>query len=107
MSDKNQYIYMMEPVDPAKAASQERWTEYDRESFDLHWARLERAATDGVLVLAGRSPDTSGSGPAIVIFEADSDDAAERFFEAEPFLTRGFVRATLYPFRIAISRNEV
>lgn len=107
MPEMSHYIYVMEPVDPAKAASRETWTDHDRESFDLHWARLEQAKEEGVLLLAGRSPDPSGTGPAIVIFEAESDEAAQRFFEAEPFLTRGFVRATLYPFRIAISRNEV
>jgi uncharacterized protein YciI len=107
MAEMNQYIYTMEPVDPAKAASRDTWTEYDQESFDLHWARLERAKEEGVLVLAGRSPDSSGTGPAIVIFEAESDEAAQRFFEAEPFVTRGFVRAKLYPFRIALARNEV
>lgn len=107
MPEMNQFIYTMEPVDPAKAASQETWTEYDHESFNLQWARLERAKEEGVLVLAGRSPDPSGTGPAIVIFEAESDEAAQRFFEAEPFVTRGFVRAKLYPFRVALSRNEV
>jgi uncharacterized protein YciI len=107
MSEKKQYIYTMEPVDPAKAASRDTWTDYDKESFDLHFARLEQAKADGVLVLAGRSQDADGTGPAIVIFEAESDEEAQRFFEAEPFLARGFVRGTLHPFRIVMSRNEV
>jgi uncharacterized protein YciI len=104
--ERLQFIYTLSPTDPAKAASREGWTEYDHETFDLHWANLEQALDDGKLVLAGRSQDADGTGPAIVIFEADSEEEARRFFEAEPFVTRGFATATLHPFRVALTRGE-
>ena len=102
-----QFMYVMEATDPAKAASRESWTEYDNETFQLHWDRLEKARDAGVLLLAGRSQDADGAGPAIVIFEADSEEDARRFMESEPFVVRGFSRANLHPFRVALSRNKV
>jgi uncharacterized protein len=102
-----QYVYMMTPLDPSKAASQDGWTPEDHKTFELHWANLERANEAGTLILAGRGQDPDGTGPAFVIFEADSDEEARRFFESEPFLQRGFATATLHPFSVALSRREV
>jgi uncharacterized protein YciI len=107
MGEKLQYMYVMHAVDSSKAASQDGWTAEDHETFDLHWSRLERLKEEGTLLLAGRSQDADGAGPAIVIFEADSADDAQRIFEEEPFLTRNFARCTLHPFRVALSRKEV
>jgi uncharacterized protein YciI len=107
MGDKAraQYMYVMHPVDSAKAASQGNWTPEDAESFRLHWDRLEQALNDGVLILAGRAQNADGAGPAIVIFEADSEDDARRFFASEPFITRGFATGELHPFAIALARD--
>jgi uncharacterized protein YciI len=104
---RRQYLYFLEAVDPAKAASRETWTDYDQETFDLHWARLKQLRDARTLLMAGRSHDPSGTGPAIVIFEAESDDEAQRILDEEPFVARGFAKATLHPFSVAISRNEL
>jgi uncharacterized protein YciI len=100
-----QYMYVMHASDPSKAASRDNWTTEDAESFRLHWERLEQATNDGVVILAGRAHDADGAGPAIVIFEADSEDDAQRFFAAEPFITRGFATGELHPFAIALARE--
>ena len=102
-NEKRQYMYVMQAVDPTKAASRENWTADDHETFNLHWKRLAELTKAGVVLLAGRAQDSDGRGPAIVIFEADSEEEAKRVFEEEPFLTRGFARATLHPFSIALS----
>jgi uncharacterized protein YciI len=101
-----QYIYVLEAVEPEKAAGKVPMTPEDEESFRLHWTRLEQARDDRTLILAGRSQDADAAGPAIVIFEAGSDAEAQRFVAAEPFVLRGFARATVYPFKVAISRNK-
>lgn len=105
--EKLQFMYVMQAIDPAKAASRDTWTEYDYETFDLHWDRLQHARGEGSLLLAGRAQDADGTGPAIVIFEAESEGEARRFFESEPFLTRNFAQATLHPFRVAVSRSDL
>jgi len=106
MTDRLQYIYTLSAVNPEKAASRDAWTDDDHETFNLHWANLERLKADGSLILAGRALDPDGSGPAIVVIEVDTEAQAQRIFLAEPFVIRGFATATLHPFRVAISRYE-
>lgn len=105
--EKLQFMYVIQAVDPVKAASRDSWTDEDAETFNLHWANLERLRDEGVLILAGRAQDADGTGPAICILEVDSDAEAKRIFDSEPFFTRGFATGTLHPFRVAISRTEV
>jgi len=102
---KAQYMYVMYPMDPSKAANPELWTAEDHQSFNLHWNRLEQATKEGVVLGAGRAQD-DGAEPAIVLFESESQAEATRFFESEPFITRGFATARLHPSHIALSRNE-
>jgi uncharacterized protein YciI len=104
---KLQYIYVMHAVDPSKAASRDNWTPEDFETFDLHWANLERLKDAGKLILAGRAQDADGTGIAICILEVDSEDEAQSIFEAEPFVQRGFATAPLHPYQVALSRNEL
>jgi uncharacterized protein YciI len=105
--EKLQYMYMMLVVDPAKAASRDAWTGEDAETFELHWANLERLKAERKLILAGRAQDADGSGPAICILEVDSETEAQRIFAAEPFIQRGFAKGSLHPYRVALSRNEL
>jgi uncharacterized protein YciI len=104
--EKLQFMYVMRPTDPTKAASRDGWTDYDRETFELNLAHLHCAKGAGKLILAGRTLDSDGSGPAIVVFEADTEGEAQRFFKAEPFLTRGFCTATLHPFSNPVMRDS-
>ena len=99
MTDERQhYMYVMYPTDPAKAANRGTWTERDFETFDLHMEHLNRLKDAGHIVLVGRTLDADGKGPAICVFQADSADEAQRIFEEEPFVTRGFCTATLHEF---------
>jgi uncharacterized protein YciI len=104
---KLQFVYFIRAKDSAKAASRDNWTPDDAETFDLHWANLERLRDEGKLILAGRAQDADGSGPALCIIEVDSEDEALRIFESEPFFTRGFATGTLHPYRVALSRNPL
>jgi uncharacterized protein YciI len=106
VAEKLQYMYVLQAVDPLKAASRENWTAHDQETFDLHWDRLVRLREAGTVLLAGRAQDADGGGPAIVIFEADSEEDARRLVDEEPFVTRGFATATLHPFRIALAAGR-
>ena len=76
----------------------------DRAIASEHFAYLERAAADVVVVLAGRSQD--GIGPAIVIIEVHDEGAARRFMSNDPFISSGLFRANLHPFRAALMRRS-
>ncbi|MGD8902160.1 MAG: YciI family protein [Anaerolineae bacterium] len=100
---KEQFIYVFEPVRPELVTDPDAWTEEDTRISGEHVAYLQRATHEGIVILAGRSLD--GEGPAVVIFEADTEDDARRFMEADPFVTGGLMRASLHPFRAALVRG--
>jgi uncharacterized protein YciI len=100
---KEQFIYVFDPVRPELVLDPDAWTEEDTRIASEHFAYLQRATRDGIVILAGRSLD--GKGPAVVIFEADTEDDARRFMEADPFVAGGLMRASLHPFRAALVRD--
>jgi uncharacterized protein YciI len=99
-----QFIYVFDPVRPAMVTDPDAWTEEDTRIAERHFAYLKRATEEGTVILAGRSLD--GVGPAIVIFEAASEDEARRFMENDPFVAEGLMRATLHPYRAALVRQS-
>lgn len=100
---KEQFIYVFDPVRPELVTDPDAWTEEDTRIAGEHVAYLQRATQEGIVILAGRSLD--GKGPAVVIFEADTEDDARRFMEADPFVAGGLMRASLHPFRAALVRG--
>lgn len=98
-----QFIYELVPVRPEMVDNPDLWTEDDLKMADDHFAYLSKATDEGRLILAGRSLD--GKGPAVVIFEAEDEEAARCFMEADPFVSRGFATATVHPFRVALARK--
>jgi uncharacterized protein YciI len=99
-----QYLYQFLPGDrPDLTSDPQAWTSADEAIGERHYRRLRAATDEGVVVLAGRSQD--GIGPAVVIFEADSDEAAVEFMNADPFVAEGLFTASLHPFRAALVRN--
>lgn len=100
---KGQFVYVFEPVRPELVTNPDAWTEEDTRIGSEHFAYLQKATQDGVVILAGRSLD--GEGPAVVIFEADSEERARSFMESDPFVAGGLMRAKLHPFRAALVRS--
>jgi len=100
---KAQFVYVFDPVRPELVTDPDAWTEEDISIANDHFAYLQQATREGVVLLAGRSLD--GVGPALVIFEADSESTARRFMEADPFVAGGLMRASLHPFRAALVRG--
>ncbi len=84
-------------------ANPDAWTEEDSKIGEAHFEYLKEATEAGVVILAGRSLD--GVGPAVVVFEAESEEEARRFMEQDPFVREGLFRATLHPFRAAMVRE--
>jgi uncharacterized protein YciI len=100
---KSQFIYVFDPVRPKLVTNPDAWTEEDIRIAEEHFGYLQQATREGVVLLAGRSLD--GVGPAVVIFEAESESAVRSFMEADPFVAGGLMRASLHPFRAALVRD--
>ena len=103
--EKKEFIYAFDPVRPEMIDNPDAWTEEDVRIFEEHFAYLKKATEEGIVLLAGRAQD--GVGPAIVIFEADSEEEARHFMENDPFVAGGLMRASLHPFRAALVRKAV
>jgi uncharacterized protein YciI len=99
-----QLIYHFDPIRPELVPDAEAGTDEDIRISEAHFAYLQNATRAGIVLLAGRSQD--GVGPAIVIFEAGSEQAAREFMENDPFVSGGLMRASLHPFRDALVREQ-
>jgi uncharacterized protein YciI len=103
--EKREFIYAFDPIRPELVTDPDAWTEEDLRIGKEHFAYLKQATEEGIVLLAGRAQD--GIGPAIVVFEADSEEEARRFMENDPFVAGGLMRASLHPFRAALMRKPV
>jgi len=105
MADMAQWLYYFTPGErPDLATNPDAWTDDDNRIGAAHYERLEQATVDGTVILAGRSSD--GIGPAVVIFEAESEQEARHFMEQDPFVSEGRFGAQLHPFRAALVRHQ-
>ncbi|MFQ5516996.1 MAG: YciI family protein [Acidimicrobiia bacterium] len=106
MAESLQFLYQFAPGDrPELLADPEAWTAEDERIAGDHYEYLRRATVDGVVLLAGRSLDRQG--PAVVVFEAESAEAARRFMCDDPFLKYGLFTAELHPFSASLVRGQV
>lgn len=103
--DKSQFLYYFTPGSrPELFSDPDAWTEDDSAIASAHFAYLKQAAENGVLILAGRSQD--GIGPAVVIIEVESEEAAQKFMGNDPFVREGLFGASLHPFQAALMRRN-
>lgn len=68
-----------------------------------HFAYLQKLHGEGVVRFAGRTTTDHERTFGIVVLDADGDAAAQRVMNEDPAVLRGLMRATLYPFRTALS----
>jgi uncharacterized protein YciI len=81
------------------------WTDKDNAAVGAHFSRLAKATEAGQVVLAGRSSEPLDKTFGIVIFEADNEEAARAFMNADPAVEAGVMTATLHPYSIALQRK--
>jgi len=100
---KQHWLYQFTPGERADLATNPgAWTDEDNQIAEDHFLRLKQAMQKGVLIFAGRCLD--GVGPAVVIFQAGSEEEARSFMLEDPFVKYGLFGAELHPFRAALVR---
>lgn len=82
------------------------WTDADRAVVGRHFERLAQATEAGQVVLAGRTAEALDRTFGLVVFEADSEDAARHFMDTDPAVQAGIMQATLHPYDIALLRKR-
>jgi|SRR5581483_4943609 len=100
MSEVTHYLYRIQPT-RLEMLTHGPTTE-EAEIVAQHFSYLQQLTEQGVVVLAGRTLNTDERSFGVVIFRADSEEAARKVMEQDPAVSRQVMRAELYPYRIAL-----
>ena len=80
-------------------------TPEEAEVISRHFAHLQELSRNGVMIMVGRTQNNDESTFGIVIFEAEDESAAREIMDNDPAVQSGVMKATLYPYRIALMRK--
>ena len=95
-----QYLYRIQPIREGFLLGST--PEEDRIVAE-HFEYLKRLTEEGTVLLAGRTTNTDPSSFGIVIFEAESEDAAHEVLRNDPAVKASVFRAELFPYRVALA----
>ncbi len=104
MNEIRQFLYKIQPT--RIEMLQEGPTKAETEIIDSHFKYLKGLQEMDVLILAGRTLNIDESTFGIVIFNAESEEAAREIMEDDPAVRSGVMRATLFPYRVALMANR-
>jgi len=94
-----EFLYMVQAKRPQLIT--EGPTPEEVEILERHSAYLEDLAKRGVVELAGRTQNTDATSFGIVVFRAESEDAARALMLDDPAVHQGTMHATLFPYKVA------
>src|SRR3954447_9068333 len=99
-----QFLYRIQPTQLEMVSVGP--TPQEQESVAAHFEYLKQLTADGVMILVGRTLNTDESTFGIAIFKAESEDEARAIMLADPAVANGVMRAELFPYRIALLREQ-
>jgi uncharacterized protein YciI len=99
-----QWLYFLKPARLGMVT--EGPTPEEAEIVSRHFAYLEGLTEKGVMLLVGRTQNADENTFGIAIFEAEDESAARAIMEADPAVVGGVMRATLYPYKVALMRGQ-
>ncbi len=102
-TSKPQFIYVLKPTRLAMLT--DGGTPEEVETVSRHFQYFKDLTEKGVMILMGRTQNNDESTFGIAVFEAEDESAARTIMENDPAVKGGVMRATLYPYRIALMRR--
>jgi uncharacterized protein len=102
-SKRLQFVYVLHLT--ARMQEVNAWTDAENGVIGQHFARLAKATEAGQVILAGRTTEALDKTFGLVIFEAESEDAARLFMESDPAVVARIMSATLHPYSVALYRK--
>ena len=104
-SQKLQFLYRIQPI--RQEMLPKGATETEKKIVGEHFDYLKRLTNSGTVILAGRTKNTDTSSFGIVIFQAESEDAAHAIMNEDPAVKNHVFRAELFPYAMSLfnSRN--
>ena len=100
----SRYLYRIQPT--REGFLTESTPEEDAIVSD-HFHYLKELTAQGIVLLAGRTLTTDESSHGLVIFVANSDDAAKTIMEGDLAVIAGVFQAELFPFGIALAGEGI
>jgi uncharacterized protein YciI len=100
MITPRQFLYEIRPTRPAMLV--EGLDARETAIVGEHFAYLQRLVAQGIALMAGRTIDTGERTFGIVIFQADSEEAARAVMDNDPAVAQGVMRAELFPFSVLL-----
>jgi len=105
MAEMQQFLYR---VQPARLEMLTDGPTPDEERIvGEHFAYLEDLTEKGTVLLAGRTLNVDADTFGIIIFQAETEDDAQKVMENDPAVVQGVMLAKLFPYRIALIGEEL
>ena len=93
------YIYLIHPL---RGEFFESPTPQEEAVMKAHYEYLNKATTEGVVLLAGPCLDETFG---LVVFKAESDETARAFMLNDPSVENNVMMAELHPLRISLMKG--
>lgn len=104
MEALQQFLYKIRLV--PRLLDSANWTDKEHEIVGEHFRYLQKLLADNRLILAGRTQNMDATTFGIVIFLAESEEAARHVMENDPAVRQNVMTAELYPYRVALYNSE-
>ena len=95
----NQYLYTIQPTRLEMITHGP--TDEEASILADHFNYLKSLTEQGVVLVFGRTQNNDASTFGIAIFRAESADAAQSIMNRDPAVSKGIMRAKLFPYKVA------
>ncbi|AOS45705.1 YciI-like protein [Lacunisphaera limnophila] len=102
-TQRPRFIYLLSLVE--RLHTDAGWTKADEEIISRHFRHLKAATEQGQAIVVGRTLEAGDKTFGLVIFEADSPEAAQTFAESDPAVTGGIMTVEVRPFALVLMRK--
>ena len=100
---KSRFIYLLRLAE--RLHTDAGWTKDDFETIGRHFRHLEAATESGQVFVAGRTLEAGDKTFGLVIFEADSPEAAQTFAASDPAVVAGIMTVEVRPFALVLMQK--
>jgi uncharacterized protein YciI len=102
MTELQEFLCVLRPV---RAAMVDDSTDEEDRVVNAHFRYHQDLTAKGIDILVGRTQDTGADTIGLVIFRAESEEAALQMVNNDPAVKNGVMTATVYPYKIALMGN--
>jgi uncharacterized protein YciI len=102
-AQKSRFIYLLRLAE--RLHTDAGWTKDDEEAIGRHFRHLKAATETGQAIVVGRTLEPGDKTFGLVIFEADSPEAAQAFAESDPAVVAGIMSVEVRPFALVLMRK--